>query len=65
MKITLISLSTPTFNNIRAASALPYHLIMGVKENSDIDIEIYSYNINNIDNYQIKNIERELNVNIH
>ena len=34
-KIALISLSTPTFNNVRAASALPYHLIKGANEREE------------------------------
>lgn len=63
MKIQLISLSTPTFNNVRAASALPYHLI---KEYADkADFEVYSYNINNIDDEGIKKIEKELNIKIN
>lgn len=49
MRIILITLSTPTYNNVRSASALPYHLIMGAKEQGDIDFEVYSYNINEID----------------
>lgn len=65
MKVTLISLSVPTFNNVRAASALPYHLIMGARETVNIDFEIYSYNINGIDDLGIAEIERELNVKIH
>jgi len=64
-KIILISLSTPTYNNVRAASALPYHLIMGARETVNIDSEIYSYNINGIDDLGIAEIERELNVKIH
>lgn len=32
MRIILITLSTPTYNNVRVASALPYHLIMGGQE---------------------------------
>ena len=65
MRIILITLSTPTYNNVRAASALPYHLIMGARETVNIDFEIYSYNINGIDDLGIAEIERELNVKIH
>ena len=46
MKIALISLSTPTFNNVRAASALPYHLIDGCKEHQ---FKIYSFDINHVE----------------
>lgn len=65
MKLDLISLSTPTFNNVRAASALPYHLILGAKGFWDVKIDIYSYNINSIDNKTIKQVESELGVKIH
>lgn len=65
MRIILITLSTPTYNNVRAASALPYHLIMGAKEQRDIDFEVYSYNINEIDAAGIAETERALGVKIH
>jgi hypothetical protein len=60
-----MTLSTPTYNNVRAASALPYHLIMGAKELGDIDFEVYSYNINEIDAAGIAETERSLNVRLH
>lgn len=62
-KIILISLSTPTFNNIRAASALPYHLIKGYA--GEGKFEVYSYNINDIDSQGIEKAEKELDVKIH
>lgn len=65
MRICLITLSTPTYNNVRAASALPYHLIMGAKEQGNIDFEVYSYNINEIDAAGIAETERALGVKIH
>lgn len=65
MHISLITLSTPTYNNVRAASALPYHLIIGAKEQEDIDFEVYSYNINEIDVAGIAETERALGVKIH
>ncbi|ATV31111.1 glycosyltransferase family protein [Prevotella intermedia] len=64
MRLTLISLSTPTFNNTRAASALPYHLILAAKGFWDVKIDIYSYNINSIDIKTIKQVESELGVKI-
>ena len=64
MHICLITLSTPTYNNTRAASALPYHLIMGARERGDIEFEIYSYNINDIDAAGIAETERALGVKI-
>ena len=47
-KITIFTLSTPTFNNIRAASALPYHLMKGAEENENVQFKIYSFNINKL-----------------
>ena len=67
-KVAVISLSTPTFNNVRAASALPYHLIKGNREmgkSRQLEFEIFSFNINNIDEGRIHKIESELNVKIH
>lgn len=64
-KIVLISLHTPTLNNVRAASALPYHLIKGGKECENVDFDIFSFNINNIDEQGIEQSENELGVNIH
>lgn len=63
-KITLISLSTPTFNNVRAASALPYHLICGAKKIGVRDFEVYSFNINNIADEEIKGVEQDLGIKI-
>ena len=65
MRIILITLSTPTYNNVRSASALPYHLIMGTKVKGGVDFEIYSYNINEIDAAGIAETERALGVKIH
>lgn len=65
MKISLITLSTPTFNNTRAASALPYHLILGAKDNGKIEFEIYSFNLNGIDDDGIEKVEQALDVHIH
>lgn len=63
-KIILISLSTPTYNNVRAASALPYHLIEGYQKN-DVDFEVYSFNINAIETEEIKKIEDRLYVRVN
>lgn len=65
MKLTLISLSTPTFNNYRAASALPYHLISSVKRSFSSSVEVYSYNINELNIAQIEHVEKELNITVH
>ena len=65
IKICLITLSTPTFNNVGAASALPYHLILGAKENKDVEFVIYSFNINEIDAEGIKQTEQQLGAKVH
>lgn len=61
MKIALISLSTLTFNNLRAASALPYHLIDGCK---DHHFKIYSFDINHVEKDEIDRTKNTLRVNI-
>lgn len=61
-KIALISLFTPTYNNVRGASALPYHLIYSIKER--IELKIYSFNLNNIKSEDIHHIENSLHAKI-
>lgn len=63
MKISLISLSTPTPFNCGAASALPYHLAKFRDEG--LELEIYSFNINHIGKEMIEASEKELNAKIH
>lgn len=63
MKIVLITHTTPASDNIRGTSALPYHLM--IERNKDVEIEIYSYNINNLPKDKIEKVERELRVHIH
>lgn len=61
MRIALVTLSTPTFNNVRAASALPYHLILGAKQAlRDAEFGIFSYNINEIDSTGLRQTEEAL-----
>lgn len=62
MKIALISLFVPTVENYNGASALPYHIIEHRK--SEIDINIYTWNFNNVTPEQIKAVEENLNVRI-
>ena len=57
MKIAFISLSTPTYNNLRAASALPYHLILGSQGNQ---FKIYSFDINHIGKEEKEKTEKAL-----
>ncbi len=63
MKIALITLSTPTFNNCGAASALTYHLIKGTGDKATF--EVWSYNINHIPAAGVEETERALGVRVH
>ena len=63
MKIVMISVMMPAAENIRGTSALPYHLL--VDRDKDIDIELYSYNLNQLSNEQIESVAKDLNVKIH
>lgn len=64
-RIALISLSTPTFNNVRAASALPYHLMLGAEENGDTEFEVWSFNINDVNEKEVRKTEENLKVKVH
>ena len=63
MKIVLISNIMPTPDNYRAASALSYHLAK--YRPSDVELEIYSFNSNEVSVERICGIEKELNAKIH
>lgn len=63
MKILLISLSTPTPFNCGAASALPYHLAKYRPD--DVDLEIYSFNINHVRDDMQRESEAALGAKIH
>lgn len=63
MKIALISIPTPTFNNHGAASALPYHLIKGAGDKARF--EVWTYNVNHISPAEVDETERALGVKIH
>ncbi len=63
MKIALISIPTPTFNNRGAASALPYHIIKGAGDKARF--EVWSYNSNHIPADEVGETERALGVRVH
>lgn len=63
MKIALLTSLTPTAENVRGASALPYHMMIERKEN--IDIDIYTFNYNDISESKIAEVEKTLGVRIH
>lgn len=64
-KIALISLCVPTFNNVRAASALPYHLILGARAAGDCKFSIWTYNTNALSAEEIKATGDALGAEIH
>lgn len=63
MKISLLTLFTPTHENVRGPSALPYYLLK--HRNSDIEVEVFSFNLNKIEVDQIRQVEQSLNLHIH
>ena len=63
MKKILISILTPYKENVRGTSALPYHLM--VKREKGMEVEVYSFNCNNLSREQIAVAEKELDVKIH
>jgi hypothetical protein len=68
MKLVLISFITPAKENIRGTSALPYHLLVDRNKNKsygDINLEIFSFNNNQLSDKEIKNVELGLNAQIH
>ena len=75
MKIILISILTPYKENYKGTSALPYHLMIhrnmfiGDKRNEEkadkVDIEIYTFNNNQLPKEKIIDTEIELGVKIH
>ena len=63
MKIIFVTVMTPAPENIRGTSALPYHLM--VERDTSIEIEAYSFNLNNLNHEQICQAESDLNIKIH
>lgn len=70
MKIILISIVTPYRENIRGTSALAFHLLKGVHQNSFSQLQagdnliIYSFNANGLSEVQVAEVEKELGVTI-
>ena len=58
----MITTMTPTSENIRGTSALPYHLM--AERDESVDIEIYTFNNNEISDEKIRQVEQELGVTI-
>ena len=74
MRIILITTMTPTSENIRGTSALPYHLIKGGSPTPSLpegegniahNFSIYTFNNNALSDEKIAQVEKELNVKIY
>ena len=73
MKICMITTMTPSSENIRGTSALPYHLIKGRRtevlnynvNDNDNQFVIYTFNNNGLSDEKIAEVEKELSVKIH
>ena len=59
----MISMMMPAAENIRGTSALPYHLLAGREKN--IEVILYSYNLNGLSKEQIDSVAKELDIKIH
>ena len=62
MLTVVITLLTPSKENIRGTTALPFHLLK--ERPNDVNVMVYSFNANKLTNKQIAEVERELNVEI-
>lgn len=62
MKVSVVTGFTPTEENVRGISGLIYALIKYRPE--DVDLKIYSYNLNRISEEEIKKLEKELHAHI-
>lgn len=62
MKIVLITPVTPYKENMHGPSGHPYHLM--IERPKDIDITVYTFNQNNLSDFQIREVEHELDVTI-
>ena len=62
MRLLIVTFITPFKENLRGTSALAYHLLKG--RNDNIDVVLYTYNANRLSEEQIKDVARELNLEI-
>lgn len=68
MKVILVTFVTPASENIRGTSALPYHLIKGMRMGAlggFIPVEVYTFNNNGLSDEKIAKVEKELEVTIN
>ena len=62
MKIALITNMSPAAENIRGTSALPFHLLVHRPE--DVDVDIYTFNFNDLPQEKIEESARQLRTRI-
>lgn len=62
MKVVLITPITPYKENLRGTSGIQYHLL--VERPADVEVSIYTYNLNDLTEEQINDVEKELNAQI-
>lgn len=62
MNIVLITPITPYKENLRGTSGIQYHLL--TERPIDINVSIYTFNLNDLTDEQINNVEKELNARI-
>lgn len=63
MTITIITLNTPFKENIRGTTALAYHLLKGRAD--DIRVKVYTFNANQLTDAQIREVQRELDIEMY
>lgn len=62
MKVVLITPITPYKENLRGTSGIQYHLL--VERPADVEVLIYTFNLNDLTEEQINDVEKELNAQI-
>ena len=63
MRLNLLTIYTPTHENVKGPSALPYYLLK--YRDTDIEVEVYSFNLNEIKEVTIREVEQQLKLKIH
>ena len=62
MRVILVTWNTPTQENVRGASALPYHLLTERKD--DVSVTVYSFNANKLSATEIADVEKHLQLQV-
>lgn len=62
MRVILVTWNTPTQENVRGASALPYHLLTERKD--DVSVTVYSFNANQLSATEIADVEKQLQLQV-